>query len=287
MAASPGAADDAAPCADKAAGKAVPAFGVIVDDRYGADTLPVLTGGRWWVARPVELPGSRPLRFEAGTQLTEALRAWPTEHVAKCLVSLHPDDEAGLRRTQLAQLEALQQACIATGRELLIEVIPPRDQPTEANTLARAMEQIYHAGVRPDWWKLPPPVGVAGWALIDAAIARHDPHCRGVLLLGLEASEAALAQSFAAAAPHAICKGFAIGRSIFAEAASAWFAGRIGDDEVIDDVATRYARLIGAWRSARRAAAGTPNTADADRASTTARHPTSRATAFTERKETT
>ena len=271
--------------AEAEGGGSAPSFGVIVDDRYGADTLPALTGGRWWVARPVELPGSRPLRFEAGAQLAEAMRAWPTEHVAKCLVSLHPDDDAGLRLCQLGQLEALQHACIATGHELLIEVIPPRDRPTQADTLARGMEQIYRAGVRPDWWKLPPPDGAAGWALIDAAIARHDPHCRGVLLLGLEASEAALAQSFAEAAPHAICKGFAIGRSIFAEAASAWFAGRVGDAAVIDDVARRYARLIGAWCRARRSTAGTPNTADLANAATAARQATPHPTAGTEHKE--
>ena len=94
--------------------------------------------------------------------------------------------------------------------------------------MARALVQIYAAGIRPDWWKLPPPESDAEWALIDAAIARHDPHCRGVLLLGLEASEDDLAASFAIAAPHARCKGFAVGRSIFAEAAAAWFAG---DDE--------------------------------------------------------
>ena len=113
--------------------------------------------------------------------------------------------------------------------------------------MARALEQIYAAGVRPDWWKLPPPESALEWALIDAAIERHDPHCRGVLLLGLEASEEALAASFATAAPHARCKGFAVGRSIFGEAATAWFAGSIGDEAVIADVAARYARLADLW----------------------------------------
>ena len=68
-------------------------FGVIVDDRYGEDVLPTLTGSGGWIARPVEQPGSRPLAFEAGADVALALRAWPTEHVAKCLVSYHPDDD--------------------------------------------------------------------------------------------------------------------------------------------------------------------------------------------------
>ena len=172
----------------------------------------------------------------------------------------HPDDPAALRQAQLAQLQTLQQACIGTDRELLIEVIPPREPESASDTLARAMEQIYDAGVRPDWWKLPPPEGTAAWAQIDACIARHDPHCRGVLLLGLEASEEALAASFATAAPHPCCKGFAVGRSIFGEAAAAWFAGTWSDTAVVEDVATRYARLTQLWQQARRGAAPSHST---------------------------
>ena len=225
--------------------------GIILDDRYGEDVLPMLTGAGWWVARPVEVPGSRPLAFEAGAELALALRAWPAEHVAKCLVSHHPDDPAALREAQMAQLRMLQAACIGTGHELLVEVIPPREAPEAADTLARALEQIYAAGVRPDWWKLPPPESAEAWQRIADAIARHDPHCRGVLLLGLEASEDALASSFATAAPHPVCKGFAVGRSIFAEPATAWFAGRIDDAAVVTAVADRYSRLIALWRRAR------------------------------------
>jgi 5-dehydro-2-deoxygluconokinase len=231
----------------------MPCPGVIVDDRYGESVFPAMTGKHWWVARPVELPGSRPLRFEAGTQLALALRAWPTEHVAKCLVSYHPDDTPELRAQQLAQLQALQQACVATEREFLIEVIPPRELPARDDTLARSLAQIYAAGVRPDWWKLPPQAGADGWRQVAAAIHEGDPHCRGVLLLGLEASEDDLFESFRVAAPHAVCRGFAVGRSLFAPAATAWFGGRLSDDAVIADVAARYARLIRLWQEARHA----------------------------------
>lgn len=226
-------------------------FGVIVDDRYGEDVLPMLTGGAGWVARPVEQPGSRPLAFEGGADIALTLRDWPTEHVAKCLVLFHPDDDAAMSAAQLERLCSLQAACIATDRELLIEVIPPREMASGGDTLARALDAIYAAGVRPDWWKLPPPGSDTAWRRIAASIDRHDPHCRGVLLLGLEASEDELARSFATAAPHAVCRGFAVGRSIFAPAAAAWFAGTASDEAVVDDVAARYARLVALWRHAR------------------------------------
>ncbi|MEO8155416.1 MAG: 5-dehydro-2-deoxygluconokinase [Rhizobacter sp.] len=224
-----------------------PTPGVIVDGRYGEDVLPTLTGDGWWVARPVEKPGSRPLRFEEGANVGLALREWPGEHVVKCLLAYHPDDATPLRDEQLQSLSALSDACNRTGHELLVEVIPPRDMPAHADTLARAMRQIYAIGIWPDWWKLPPPLEPVAWQHINAVVAENDAHCRGVLLLGLEASEDHLAQGFRAAAGQPLCKGFAVGRSLFADAAAGWFAGTLNDAAVIDQVATRYKRLIHLW----------------------------------------
>ena len=233
------------------AGAAPPAPGVIIDDRHGADALAQVTGTGWWIARPVEQPGSRPLAFEAGGNVGLALRRWPAEHVAKCLVAHHPEDDPALATQQLDTLRGLADACLATGHELLVEVIPPRDQDCDTHTLARAMQQIYARGVRPDWWKLPPPLDGGAWPLIAAAIDAHDPRCRGVLLLGLEASEASLSLAFRVAAGQRWCRGFAVGRSLFAPAAEGWFAGRLGDEAVIADVAERYQRLIRLWCEAR------------------------------------
>jgi 5-dehydro-2-deoxygluconokinase len=225
--------------------------GVILDGRFGEEVLPLVTGKGYWVARPVEVPGSRPLAFEAGDALALELRQWPGEQVAKCLVGYHPQDPQALRQQQLATLTQLQAACVATGHEFLVEVIPPRELPRDEHTLADALSQIYAAGVRPDWWKLPPAASDTEWERIAAVIARHDPHCRGVLVLGLEASEDDLERSFRIAAPHAICRGFAVGRSIFAESAAQWFAGAIEDAQVVADVAQRYQRLMARWDESR------------------------------------
>jgi 5-dehydro-2-deoxygluconokinase len=232
---------------EAAQGQPFPQPGVIIDGRHGETVLPLVTGAGWWVGRPVERPGSRPLRFEDGDNVGLALRTWPGEQVVKCLLSYHPDDDGALRDEQLETLVSLAAACLATGHELLVEVIPPRGSMGGDDTLARAMRQIYDAGVRPDWWKLPPPLDPAAWTHINAAITAHDRHCRGVLLLGLEASVDHLAQGFRAAAGQPLCKGFAVGRSLFADAASAWFAGQLDDAGVVTQVAERYHRLIGLW----------------------------------------
>ena len=221
--------------------------GALVDDRYGQDVLDRLTGEGWWLARPVELPGSRPLAFEHGPDIALTLRTWPAEHIAKCLVFYHADDPPDLRARQEERLLALQAACWATSRELLLEVIPPRDRPAAPGAVADAVAALYRAGLRPDYWKLPPP-DAAGWAALDAIIPASDPHCRGVLLLGLEQPESELARSFAAAAGQALCRGFAVGSSVFLPAAEAWLAGRLGDEAAVVDVAENYRRLVRLWQ---------------------------------------
>ena len=224
-----------------------PGTGVILDDRYGEAILPRLTAKGFWIARPIEVPNITPLAFEAGDNLGLALRAWPAEHVAKCLVYFHPDDPATLQATQLERIATAAEACAATGHELLVEVVPPTGRAADANSAAGAMEAIYGAGIRPDWWKLPPTDHPAAWSRIDAAIDRHDPLCRGVLVLGMEADAGALGAGFAAAARGARVRGFAVGRSIWAAAAAEWFAGRWDDDRAIDDVARRYGEVIALW----------------------------------------
>ena len=226
-----------------------PGAGVILDERYGGHILPSLTGRGFWIGRPVEAPGSVPVEFEGGEDVSLVLRAWPTEHVAKCLVYFHPDDAPGLQAAQCARLATLARACAAADRELLIEVIPPAARSPEVRSLAGSLDAIYRAGIRPDWWKLPPQVEPAAWEAVGETIARHDPLCRGILVLGLEAAASRLREAFAAAARCPWVRGFAVGRSIFAPAAEAWFAGRMEDAAAIDDIARRYEEVIGLWAS--------------------------------------
>ena len=226
-----------------------PGAGLILDDRYGDAILPRLTAAGHWIARPVEAANSHPLAFERGEGLGLAMRTWPAAHTAKCLVYFHPDDAPEVQAAQLRRLQALSAACAETGHELLLEVLPPPQSASDAG--ARSLEIIYGAGVRPDWWKLPPDTRPATWHAVDAAIERHDPHCRGVLVLGLEASAQQLAESFAAASASRRVRGFAVGRSIFAAAAAEWFAGRWPDDRAVDDIEARYRDVVRLWEEAR------------------------------------
>ena len=230
--------------------------GILCDDRYGQDALNAATGRGWWIGRPVELPGSNPVQFDRGRSIGTTLVSWPAEHVAKCLVYYHPDDAVEHRLEQEAQIRALYDAVQVSGHELLLEIIPPKHLPRGDDTVYRAVKRLYNLGIYPEWWKLEP-MAPAQWQAIDALIAERDPHCRGVVLLGLNASVDTLAAGFRDARASTTCRGFAVGRTIFSEPSGAWLAGTIDDAELKRRVRATYEALIDAWRAVRTKESGT------------------------------
>jgi 5-dehydro-2-deoxygluconokinase len=231
-----------------------PAFGMIVDDRYGRDVLDAETGRGSWLARPIELPEQTPLAFEGGADVGMTLREWPVDQVVKVLVRHQGGDPQPDRSIQEQRLTELFEACRLTEHEILVELIANAAAGPSSDVVAAGMGRLYALGIRPDWWKLMAPADAQGWGKIASMIDANDPFCRGVLLLGLDAPEEELMPSIAAAARQQVCKGFAIGRTIFGEAAEGWLAGRLDDAAAMAEIGRRYTRLIAAWRRARNAA---------------------------------
>ena len=224
--------------------------GILCDDRYGQDALNAATGRGWWIGRPVEVPGSDPVVFDRGRSIGTTLIAWPQEHVVKCLVQFHPEESIDIRLENEAQIGALYEAVQASGHELLLEIIPTRARKSSEDDVYRAIKRLYNLGIHPEWWKLAP-MPDAQWKAIDALIAERDPHCRGVLVLGLNAPIAELAEGFRAASASERCRGFAVGRTIFEGPSREWLSGAIDDAALKSRVRAAYEALIDAWTAER------------------------------------
>ncbi|EPM45176.1 bifunctional 5-dehydro-2-deoxygluconokinase/5-dehydro-2-deoxyphosphogluconate aldolase [Pseudomonas syringae] len=225
--------------------------GLLADQRFGQDSLNTATGRGWWLARPVEVQGSRPLAFEHGRSIGSNLINWPQEQIIKCLVQYHPDDEPMLRLEQEAQIKALYDASKVSGHELLLEIIPPKDHPsTHPDVMLRALKRLYNLGIYPAWWKIEAQ-STEVWQQLDELIQQRDPYCRGVVLLGLNAPVEELAAGFAQARDSRVCKGFAVGRTIFREPSRAWMAGEIDDATLVSQVQSTFSGLIESWRESR------------------------------------
>ncbi|NBQ28208.1 MAG: 5-dehydro-2-deoxygluconokinase [Rhodobacteraceae bacterium] len=190
-------------------------YGILCDNRIGRSALHRATGTGLWIGRPTEWPGSRPIEFEPdlGDDLG-GFREWASENVVKLLVFCHPDDTAETRALQEQRVKHLYTSARRNNLEFLLEVIPSK-------------------------------VG----AVDDTE--RHDPHTRGIVVLGLDAPEVELAASFALAAKQPLVKGFAVGRTIFGQAARDWMQGKITDDAAVETMVGNFSRLCEIWDAAR------------------------------------
>jgi len=226
-------------------------FGMLLDDKYGRDALYAASAlPNFWVGKPIELPGSRPLQFEFTQDLGSRLVDWPVDHCIKVLCFFHPDDAQDLRDEQIAKLRSAFDAARKIGRELLVEIIAGKHGKLSDDTVALALNEIYDAGIKPDWWKLEPQANAAAWAAVDSVIDARDPYCRGVVLLGLDAPQAELEAGFRAAKTAQTVKGFAVGRTIFGDVARNWLDEKIKDDEAVAEMASRFGALVKEWEQA-------------------------------------
>ncbi|MEM5468471.1 bifunctional 5-dehydro-2-deoxygluconokinase/5-dehydro-2-deoxyphosphogluconate aldolase [Celeribacter marinus] len=227
-------------------------YGILCDNRIGKAALHAASGSGLWIGRPTEWPASRPLTLEPelGSDFG-GLSQWARENVVKCLCFCHPDDDAATRADQEATVKRLFEAARRNNLEFLLELIPSKVGVIAPDTTATLIRQFYEIGVYPDWWKLEPMADAEGWAAAVSAIEEFDRHTRGIVVLGLDAPEAELSASFEVAAGFALVKGFAVGRTIFGDAARAWMTGEMSDEAAIDDMAARYTRLCQVWDNAR------------------------------------
>ena len=227
--------------------KKVEHVGIIADDIYARDTLLEALDHNIFIARPIEQPDSPCLSFAGGLNVAITLREWPREHVVKCLIFAHPEDDSSKKALEQERLLLLSEACRATEHELMLELICSKSGPVTSDTVSSQMESYYKAGVYPDWWKIEPPPDKTAWAAVSKVLDRYDPFCRGILLLGLNKRAEEVEVALTAAKDQPWCKGFAVGRTIFLETAKEWLAGNINDETAKKQIIRNFGRFVDVW----------------------------------------
>jgi 5-dehydro-2-deoxygluconokinase len=228
-----------------------PGFGVLIDERSGRSALHAATSSGAWVGRPIESSGKFPLEFEAEGEITEHLADWPLTQTVKVLCPYRLGDSDDIRHHHELMIIRLDRACRNTGHEWLMEIVTARNGGgAEFDSIPAIMQRFYDLGVKPDWWKLEPGKEDSYWTNIGRVIDDNDPHCQGVIVLGLDGTADSISESFKIAASQPWVKGFAIGRTLFSQAAKDWLAGKIDDAVAVGNMRQNYRHLINAWDAA-------------------------------------
>lgn len=208
---------------------------ILVDGQYGRRVALMARERGHHFAIPVERSGEREFDFEHGEAFGQKIAEFdPT--FSKVLVRLNPEGDAAMNARHFARLRRLSDWLHERDRKLLFELLVPAedhhlaavkgdedryDDEIRPLLMVRAIEQMQEAGVEPDIWKIEG-IGDRGACRRVAEVARGGGRDRvACVVLGRGASAQRVEQWLRAASGLPGYAGFAIGRSIFAEAVSA------------------------------------------------------------------
>lgn len=231
---------------------------LLFDSKYAAEPVALAQRAGIPVGSPVEEAGKFPLEWER--QPFHA--AVHGNSFVKVLVRYRPEWTDAAQRGQMDKLLELQAWCRQQETPLLVEIIIMRVDEDEREfeehgrpaMLASVIRGAYTSGLVPQIWKIEASSTLEGAAAIDHAI-RERPEPRQ-LILGKGADTKKILGWFAASAPLPSTAGFAIGRSVFWDPATAYLTNRSSREDAAAEVTSRYLSLVGEWKKYEHAVAG-------------------------------
>jgi len=203
---------------------------LLVDLTYGRQAFDATRAAGAVTGTPAERAGAFPLEWTAPFDV--ALLG----SFVKVLVRHRPDIAASVVLNQRQLLIDLQRWCAEQGKPLVLEVLvspatndsgtaesPDFDAKIRPRMLAAYIREAYGMGIVPGYWKIEGMPDRAAFGIVDEAIrAVGGPR---QLILGKGAGMDQVRRWFGAAAGAATAAGFAIGRTVYFDAAANWASG--------------------------------------------------------------
>ena len=234
--------------------------GFLVDEELGAAVAVEVKPSGVILAMPVEKSGSDVFEF-AYTNWQDHIEQFDPDFV-KVLVRWNPEGDSDANRIQAERLALLSAWLREHERRLLFELLVPAtqaqlvsvngdsavyDTTIRPRLACGAIEGIRSAGVEPDIWKLE---GVdersQAEQLVRTATEGGRDRVRCVVL-GRGADDRQVDEWLRVASGVDGFCGFAVGRSIWADAIRDWIRGRSSADAAIDAIAELYRHFVNVY----------------------------------------
>jgi myo-inositol catabolism protein IolC len=246
------------------------AAGILIDEQYGSAVAREAHKESVAFAMPVERTGRDEFEFEHGDDFGRAIETYDPTYV-KALVRYNPHGDDELNRRQATRLRTLSHWLRAHDRRFLFELlVPPTDnqlrsvdgsndrydQELRPELMQQAIETLQDAGIEPHLWKIEGVDDREACRAIACTARRDGRDGVGCLVLGRGASVERVEDWLRAGAGVDGYVGFAIGRSIFADAVRDFAAALPGYElqRGVEAISARYRRFIAVYEEAERAA---------------------------------
>lgn len=189
----------------------------------------------------MEKSGTQTLELIHGDRFGERLNELrPT--FGKILVHYHPEheDENSMQR------EIIKRAsdwCETNGAPLMLEILLDKKPGPTPDDMLKVFAELHGAGIKVGLWKIEGFDKAEDWQKI--APEAQAP----MIILGRGQNATAVATWVEAAAKSGVVDGFAIGRTIFQDALSAYSQGTISRADAIQKIAENYQKFIHLWET--------------------------------------
>ena len=242
------------------------AAGILVDPQYGPDVARAAKAGGYVLAMPVEKSGQVEFEFEYGDAFGEKIVEFDPDF-SKVLVRYNPEGDHALNQRQIVKLRELSEWLHERHRKFLFELLVPAepaqlervggdeeryDAEVRPELMLEAILQLQNGGVEPDIWKIEGIDDRESCREIAQLARREGRDHVSCVVLGRGASDEKVDEWLRAAAGLEGYIGFAIGRSIFADAVKAYAADPDGFDRdaAVSKISANYRRFIDVYEGA-------------------------------------
>jgi myo-inositol catabolism protein IolC len=240
--------------------------GILTDGQYAAGVAREAKAGGYLLSMPVEKSGQAEFDFEYGDAFGEKIEEFDPDF-SKVLVRYNPEGDRELNERQIAKLRRLSEWLHERHRKFLFELLVPAepaqlesvggseeryDTELRPQLMLEAILQLQNGGVEADIWKIEGIEDREACREIAELARREGRDHVSCVVLGRGASDAKVDEWLRAAAGLDGYVGFAIGRSIFADAVKAYAADPDGFDReaAVEQIAANYRRFVDVYEGA-------------------------------------
>ena len=223
---------------------------ILTDDLYGDEVLSRASVEHVPTIYTLEKSGQEILTFAHDNWQEIVLEKNPTW--IKTLVRYNPTADAENLRITRQRLKQVSDFAREHGYGFMIEplVIPTEEQKTNLDfdhgmrpeLTVQMLQEIYEAEIYPTIWKIEGLDTVDFYNHVSDTITHHDASAR-IVVLGRSESITTVKQWLSAGAQNPMVIGFAIGRTVFADALLEFIRGNITDKEAVTMIANNYYEL--------------------------------------------